>query len=175
MFFSLNIYPSASPSIYHHLMTSQIHYSLEMLSDIQQGFYRGKVAWGMDSLPHHGLLSCYVSKEACQWDLALIHSTVVAIVILLKPRPFYSLKACSSTATVSGLIHYFILQLGQDSRIWTEVQYILPNKHDYQKQGLKKEEERKESSKRSQEHFSLIPRNMLLKVEIPRTFYLFIC
>ena len=36
MFFSLNIYPFASPIIYHHLMTSQIHYSLEMLSDLHR-------------------------------------------------------------------------------------------------------------------------------------------
>ena len=36
MFFSLNMYPSASPIIYHHLMSSQIHYSLEMLSDLHQ-------------------------------------------------------------------------------------------------------------------------------------------
>ena len=74
---------------------------------------------------------------------------------------------------VSGVNSNFILQLGQDSRIWTEVQYILlPNKRDYQKQGRKKKE--RESSK-SQEHVGLIPRNMLLKVTfLEPPIYLFV-
>lgn len=144
MFFSLNIYPSASPIIYHHLMTSQIHYSLEMLSDVQQVFTEVKVAWGVDSLPHHGL-SCYVSKEACQWDLALFPPYSCCHCHFAQTKGFLLSKRPVPKATaVSGVNSNFILQLGQDSRIWTEVQYILlPNKRDYQKQGLKKKKERK--------------------------------
>lgn len=65
MFFSLNMYPCASPIICHHLMRSQIHYSLEMLSDLHQVFSEVKVAWGMDSSPHHGLYGVSMDFTMC--------------------------------------------------------------------------------------------------------------
>ena len=61
MFFSLNMYPSASHIIYHHLMSSQIHYSLEMLSDLHQVFSEVKVA----SSPHHGLYGVSMDSTIC--------------------------------------------------------------------------------------------------------------
>lgn len=65
MFFSLNMYPSANPIIYYYLMSSQIHYSLEMLSALHQVFSEVKVAWGMDSSPHHGLYGTSMDSTMC--------------------------------------------------------------------------------------------------------------
>ena len=94
MFFRLNIYPSASPFIYHHLMTSQIHSSLEMLSDLHRVLQRWK--WS-------GVWTHYRTKDSPAMCLSRLVGgtlpsflpTAVAIVILLKPRPLYSIKGLS--------------------------------------------------------------------------------
>ena len=179
MFFSLNMYPSANPIIYYHLMSSQIHYSLEMLKCLTPGFQRGKSGLGYGLIPTpralwylYGLY--YVLSRLVGGTLPSFLPTVVVIVIWLKPRPFYSIKGlslkqqwCQELILISSYSWDRTPGYGQRYNTYSYLTSVITKN----KEGKKKERE----SSKSQEHVGLIPRNMLLKVTfLEPPIYLFV-
>ena len=100
--------------------------------------------------------------------------TVVVIVILLKPRPFYSIKGlslkqqwCQELILISSYSWDRTPGYGQRCNTYSYLTSVITKN----KEGKKKERE----SSKSQEHVGLIPRNMLLKVTfLEPPIYLFV-